>query len=141
MLKQDKWPVTAVFLLIGAAGTALLWYCTRWGAGLIDDAFIYITSAQNLAAGRGLVWPWGEGQLLPLTHYPPMFPLSLAAFELLGVNAVFAARLLNAAAFGGSLVLAGVLARRATRSEQDLPCWQFCSCSVLTCSSKRMPGQ
>ncbi len=109
------WLYSAALLALGTAGVALIVYTTRWGAGLLDDAFIYLTSAQNLAAGRGLVWPWGAGELRPLTYFPPMFSLTLAAFELLGVRAVDAARLVNAAAFGGSLVFAGLLARRAAR--------------------------
>jgi 4-amino-4-deoxy-L-arabinose transferase-like glycosyltransferase len=45
-----------------------------------------------------------------------MFPVTLAAFELLGVDAIFAARILNSLAFGGSLFLTGLLARKATKS-------------------------
>lgn len=109
----------ALLALIGLGGIALIWYCTQWGAGLLDDAFIYITSGQNLAAGRGLAWPGGDGQLRPLVYFPPLFSIVLAGFEWVGVNAVQAARLVNAAAFGGSLVFAGLLARRAARS------WSF----------------
>lgn len=114
--KNREWLFTAALVLAGAAGMALIWYTTRWGAGLLDDAFIYITAAQNLAAGRDLAWPWGAGELRPLTYFPPMFSLTLAGFELLGIRAAEAARLVNAAAFGGSLVFAGLLARRAARS-------------------------
>lgn len=103
-------------LLLGAAGAALIWYSTQWGAGLMDDSFIYITSAKNLVAGRGLAWPWGSGELLPMTYFPPMLPLTLAAFEVVGVDAIAAIRMINLLAFGANVVLVGLIARYAARS-------------------------
>ncbi len=112
---------------------ALIWYCTRWGAGLMDDSFIYIVSAQNLVAGKGLSWLAGDGKLYPLTHFPPLFSLTLALLDRIGIGAVSAARVVNALAFGINLVLCGFLIRRITRSRglALLGCLLFLSSDVL----------
>jgi 4-amino-4-deoxy-L-arabinose transferase-like glycosyltransferase len=111
----NKLPLFLLFLL-SIFGVMIILYSTVWGAGLLDDAFIYITAAKNLAIGNGLVWPWGNEEFRPLVYFPPMFPVALAAFELLGLDAVLAARILNSLAFGGNLFFTGLLARKATKS-------------------------
>lgn len=82
----------------------------------MDDAVIYLTTAQNLATGRGLTWVWGDGTLQPLTWFPPLFSILLAGAVRLGISAVTTARWLNAALFGLSAVLTAGLARRGTGS-------------------------
>jgi len=116
--------------LLSLAGVGIILYATTWGAGLMDDAFIYLTSAKNLAVGNGLVWPWGEGELLPLTYFPPLFPLLLSGFVRLGVDAWPAARVLNAIAFGASIFLVGLIGRTAARSSPRLN-WGFGLLSAL----------
>lgn len=106
----------AGLLALGSVAAALILYTTRWGPGLMDDAFIYVISAKNLAAGRGLTWPWGDGSLQPMTYFPPLYPLLLAGFEALGLEAVAAARVFNALAFAGLSILVGLSARRITGS-------------------------
>jgi 4-amino-4-deoxy-L-arabinose transferase-like glycosyltransferase len=114
-LGGSKLPLFLLFLL-SLCGVVIILYSTVWGAGLLDDAFIYLTSAKNLAVGNGLVWPWGGEEFRPLIYFPPMFPIALATFEFLGVDAVLAARLLNSIAFGVSLFFTGLLAHKVTRS-------------------------
>ncbi len=82
----------------------------------MDDSFRYIISAQNLVAGNGLRWLAGDGKLYPLTHFPPLFSLTLALFEWMGINAISAARVVNTLAFGVNLFLSGVLIKHITRS-------------------------
>jgi hypothetical protein len=45
-----------------------------------------------------------------------MFSFTLAAFELFGVDALVAARLLNALAFGVNILLVSMIAKRATKT-------------------------
>lgn len=67
---------------------AALWH----GPFLIDDAYITLRYAGNLAAGHGLVFNHGEAVLGTST---PLLTLLLGLFELGGVNGPFAARLLG----------------------------------------------
>ena len=64
--------------------------------------------------GRGLAYPQGDGSLATMTHYPPLFPLTLAALSFLGLEATTAARLVNVLAFGVNLMLVGWVAYRLT---------------------------
>ena len=53
-------------------------------------------TARNLLAGRGLTIPWGAWAGQPVSHFPPLFPLVLAAIGSLGLDPWDAARYLNA---------------------------------------------
>jgi 4-amino-4-deoxy-L-arabinose transferase-like glycosyltransferase len=82
----------------------------------MDDSFIYITSARNLALGHGLAWPGGDGRLVIMTYFPPLYSILLAVFEYLGGSALVAARLVNAIAFGGNVLLVYLMVTRLTQS-------------------------
>jgi hypothetical protein len=86
-----------VFLvaLMIALGMFLVWYSTRWGAGLISDTFRYVASARSFVAGAGYSIPYRDGLLEPMTRYPPMFSIALAVFELVGIPALQGARFIN----------------------------------------------
>jgi 4-amino-4-deoxy-L-arabinose transferase-like glycosyltransferase len=51
-----------------------------------------------------------------MTGYPPLYPLVLAGLEWAGLSAVRAARGISALSYGLSVFLAGILARKLTRS-------------------------
>lgn len=115
MLKKYFLPGLIAVGLFGVWGVA---YATKWGPGLIDwDSFNYISAARNLATGKGLTIPLDPESNTPMTHYPPLFPVVLAGFELLSMDAMTAARWLNAALFGVTAALLGLTVRRITRSE------------------------
>jgi hypothetical protein len=102
-------------LLVGT-GVFLVWYSTIWGAGLISDTFHYAASARNLAAGKGFSIPYGDGELEPMTKYPPMFPVVLAIFEWAGISALQGARWINIFLFGVNIVLVFLGVRQLTNS-------------------------
>ena len=108
-------PYIALVLIIGI-GMFLVWYSTVWGAGLITDSFQYTASARNLASGHGFSLPYGEGELQPMTKYPPMFSILLAGFELLGGTALKGARILNILLFGLNIFLVFHSTRRLANS-------------------------
>jgi len=82
------------------------------GAGVSTDSIIFLDAAGNLAS-KGSLWVTVYGQDIPLTHFPPFYPVLLAgAGTLLGMSMEAAARLLGALAFGANAFLCGVLARR-----------------------------
>jgi hypothetical protein len=99
-------------LLLAAISAMLMLYATREGVGLSPDADTYLALARRLAAGeRSVSTAPTSAQSQPATHYPPGYPFILAAISKLGVDMLSGARVLNAFAFGGAVVLSGLLLR------------------------------
>lgn len=81
------------------AGALLLWVSMSQSVGIGGDAVIYLESARNFAAGRGigLIQPDGTFRLIP--YFPPFYPIVLAGFAKLGMEILSAAKLINLACF------------------------------------------
>lgn len=92
-----------VLAILGAAGVLLVLANTRLGAYTSDDTYYYIYPARDFLAGKGFH---------PSYIFAPLFPLALAGLGLFGLEALDAARWLNALLFGLNIVLVGILARR-----------------------------
>jgi hypothetical protein len=108
-----------VAALVG--GLALLAFCTvliatPWGVGLAGDSPVYVGSARNLFAGKGMLYLNDLGEDSPVNHYPPLYPLSIAGMALSGADPLTAARWLKAVLFAGNVVLASLMAFAATGS-------------------------
>src|SRR5512133_819025 len=116
LMRGSRFSLYLLFLFI-AIGMFLIRYSTVWGAGLISDSFQYAATARNLAHGNGFTLPYGDGELLPMTKYAPLFSILLAGFELFGVGAIFGARILNALLFGVNVILIYLSTKKVTRSE------------------------
>jgi hypothetical protein len=114
---------------VGAAGSVIVLITTRHNIGTNPDAAVYLSAARNVLDGRGVTTPFvvpvggvgpraaaEYGNSIPLTHFPPLFPLVVAAIARLGVGVETAVRWLNATLFGINLFLVGVLAVRVVRS-------------------------
>jgi 4-amino-4-deoxy-L-arabinose transferase-like glycosyltransferase len=100
---------------IGVIGIALyLWGTAPHGIGILTDSVDYIWSGQNLAKGIGLGTLNGQDQFVPMTVEPPLYPMLLASFNLLGISSLAAARWLGAFLLGLILVLFGMLLIRLT---------------------------
>ncbi|HEX5837382.1 MAG TPA: glycosyltransferase family 39 protein, partial [Anaerolineales bacterium] len=110
---------TFLYLLVVqiAIGMSLVWYSTVWGAGLISDSFQYAASARNFARGNGFSLPYGDGELQPMTKYPPLFSVVLASVELLGGSAVQGARIINIVLFGVNIFLVFLSIQKLTTSK------------------------
>ncbi len=104
------WPLLALAVL----GTAhILVRTSTLGAAIGPDSVTYLSTAENLLAGHGLVDFRGHAP----PQYPFLFPLLLAGVAgVTGIEAAEAARLINAAAFGTIILVAGMWLRRAIRS-------------------------
>ncbi len=107
----------AVLILLGGLGLVAQLYATAWGGGVSPDSSQYIAGARNLLVGEGLSAINGDGQYIPITLWPPLYPFILAAPGMLGVDAAAVGRWLNAVLLGVNIALVGYLVYRyANRS-------------------------
>ena len=94
----------------GAIASAMVWYASSHGIGLLPDSMSY------LEAGRSLL---REHRLLvdqaPMTHFPPLYPLLLAGAGLLGGDLLTSTRLLHCLIFGLAVGVVGGAVREASR--------------------------
>ncbi len=83
-----------IYLLLLIYGICISSFFVWWMGRLIypftDDGICYLDVARNFLAGRGLVHaPWGaypvDRDLIPLSVFPPGFPLLIAAVSALGL--------------------------------------------------------
>lgn len=102
--------LVAAFSLAGA-GIALL--ATPHGPGIAPNSVVYLSAAEHLRAGEGFLALRQQGGVGPLAHYPPLFPLLIAAGGLTGLPLAEAGRWLNALAFTAAALLLGGLIRQA----------------------------
>ncbi len=84
------------FLLAVAAAMALSIFlalaATPYGIGVTPDSVAYLRAAESLREGTGLSVPAYDGALVPLTHFPPLYPATLAGLAALGLEPLQAAR-------------------------------------------------
>jgi 4-amino-4-deoxy-L-arabinose transferase-like glycosyltransferase len=116
---QKHWFLLLVILLTLIAIRAawiFIWATSEFGIGIRSDSVAYIWSARNLAGGSGLGRPDGMGNFKPMTHWPPLYPLLLAFFEILGLDVIEGARWLGAFLFAMNIVLVGWILSKLTRS-------------------------
>ncbi len=107
-------PCTLLIAGIAGLGTAhILVRTATYGAGVNADSITFISTALNFLAGEG----WRDLRGRPLTGWPPLFPLLLAAGGWVGIEPLAAGRWINAAAFGLTILAAGCYLRSHLRSQ------------------------
>ena len=102
----------ATLSVLGAAH--ILVRTSTYGAALLfGDAFNYLSAAESLAAGEGLLSP-GGGQM---AVYAPFFPMAMVFLSLFGIEPVDGGRFLNATAFGLLILATGLWLSRRLESQ------------------------
>jgi hypothetical protein len=105
-----------VVLLAILAGALMLLH-TPLGVGVGYDSMYYINAAEGVRAERGLVKVGSGGDVVPLNHFPPLYPLALALVAaLLDTSAIEAARWLGVFFYAINIGLIGVVVHQATGS-------------------------
>ena len=102
--KQTGTWLTAA-LICAAAGAGLLFISMAQGVGVGGDATIYITSARNLLAGKGLGLINAAGDFRLIPYFPPFYSLVLAVPGLFTDNLPLAALILNLVLHAGLVFL------------------------------------
>lgn len=100
-------------LLIAVAAAGWLAWLTPWGLGASPDSVTYLSAAVNLLRGHGLAEQVIDGRPVPMTQFPPLYPVLLAVPGLMGFDLFDAARWLGAATYAINVMLIGLLIRRA----------------------------
>ncbi len=100
---------TTALIAIALLAGGLVAYATREGLGLSIDSATYLETARHLQTGRGFTVAGVPGHDAPVTHFPPLYPATLAAMGHFGIDLLVAGRALNVAMMAGSILLAGVI--------------------------------
>jgi hypothetical protein len=103
--------VLPFLLIIAAVGVTAHLFVTEHGIGITPDSVGYIRAARSLRDGQGFRAAGPDGESVPLTHWPPLFPAVLSLLAGLGLDPIVGARWLNAILFGGNILLVGVIVR------------------------------
>lgn len=101
-----------IFLaVVSVVGAALVWLATSsYGPGLSTDGARYLSTAESIAAGRGIIDYLG----LPLINWPPLYPILLAALKLAtGLDVLILGQFVNVVAFGAIIYLSGLFFERS----------------------------
>lgn len=104
-LPPYRYVVLALIVAMAALGTAhILVRTSTYGAGIHYDSVLFLSIAENIAAGEGIKTFWGSEFVLGA----PFFPSLLALVSLAGIDPEEAGRLVNAAAFGLVILASGL---------------------------------
>src|SRR4051794_22363658 len=76
MSSQGRFFLSAA--VVSIAGMLALAYATQSGAGLSPDSRGYLSSARFILQGKGISNLDGNGTVVPLTHFAPLYPILLA---------------------------------------------------------------
>ena len=107
-------PFTLLIVVLAGLGTAhILVRTATYGAAVDGDSVFVLSTAMNFLAGEG----WLNARGTPLVWWPPLFPLLLVALGGVGIEPLEAGRLVNAAAFGLTILAAGLYLRSNLRSQ------------------------
>ncbi|MFQ5921612.1 MAG: hypothetical protein ACE5M4_02110 [Anaerolineales bacterium] len=95
-------------VVIATVGAIAVIYATRLGPWAFSDGAGYVMLARNVVAGRGLGLMRASGDFQPLSMHPPLYPLSLVALRMIGVELMTAVRWLDAVLFALTIVIAAL---------------------------------
>lgn len=85
--------------------------------GVWHDSVFYLKSAENLLSGNGLGIHTSLDDVRPLVHFPPLYPLLLAALSgITGLSVTMAAKILAVLLLGANAMLAALLIWKITQN-------------------------
>jgi len=104
--------------VLGIAGALLIWFSTPWGIGVGYDSVFYLSAADNLLSGNGLSRFDAFGNVIYLTHYPPLYSIAIAITRLItSTQSIVASKLIASACFGLLIFLTGYIVIKITRNQ------------------------
>jgi hypothetical protein len=103
-------------IAIGLAGCYALLRATPYGMGLNSDSASYVDGAGNLLHGHGYTRTSSEGGFKPITHFPPVFSISLIPLNLAGLDLLQSGRIIIVINFGLGIIMVGLLTQKISHS-------------------------
>ena len=118
MSQRNQHILFFILLIVIAFGAmTTLYVSSTAGLGFGNDSVAYVGAARNILDGNGYARTSGGGEIKPITHYPPLFSLVLAAgSDLIHYDPIRIARGLIIILWGLSACLGGWLVWRMSRS-------------------------
>jgi len=113
--RPDQISILALVLL-SIAGIILILYITDIGPWAYSDSAAYLTTAKNIAAGRGVVLQDSNGVFSLLPLHAPLYPLVVSLPTAFGADVLQASRWINAFLFGLTIFLTGWISWHVSRS-------------------------
>jgi hypothetical protein len=102
---EIRHPTTILLLIASLPGPLfLIWIASRYQLSLTSDSVSYISAADSLREGRGLISFNG----LPYVYWPPMLPWVLAFLSFVGIPVIKAGAVINATSWFGAALISGV---------------------------------
>lgn len=114
--KTNLWVFVLLLVVIAGLGVSALLLSTPYGLGLVNDSAAYIGGAKNILEGNGYTRTSGGGEIKPITHFPPLFSLILAAVSLIGIDILQASQVTITFLFGVCILLVGLSVYKITHS-------------------------
>jgi hypothetical protein len=99
-----------IFGISATIGIVVMLQATTQGIGVTTDSTVYLDVARNLLRGNGFTQSSGT----PLTHYPPVYPATLALAGIWGGDVVVGAKWLHIFLYVANVVLVGLFVYRGT---------------------------
>ncbi len=91
---NERGPLVAAVAAL-AFGLLVSVLATPYGLGVTPDSVIYLHAADSLRHGTGFCVPAYDGTPQPLTHYPPLYPGTIALVSHFGLDLMSAARAIS----------------------------------------------
>lgn len=107
------WLALAVLAILAAA---LFWFSTPHGLALVNDTVQYIDGARNLLSNNGYSRLTGWNGTTPITNFPPLYSIVLAACMKAGIPPIQATWWISLIFLSANIFLVGLLGRRLTDS-------------------------
>ena len=116
--KPERAVLASILLLLVLSGVGALTIreTTRFGSGLRDDSFVYMSSAEGIETLTGYGRFRSISSFKPTTSFPPFYPFALAVVQWIGLDVHAGVRLLGGAGFGLTILLVGLGVLYTTRS-------------------------
>ena len=98
-------------------GACIFLISTPWGLALYLDSLVYIGVARSILNGDGIYFLNDVGALAPVTVYPPLYSVMIAAFSMFGLDPVDGVRATSTFFFAANAALVAFIIYRATSSK------------------------
>jgi len=122
MTKRHYFYISIVILLMTPV-LVMIYQINTQRVGVTPDSVVYLCAADNLLRGNGLVKISGNADLIPMTHFPPLYPLLIAMGEFIGFKQLAFCGYINIVVFILNVIFLGFLVYKSTHGNIEASCF------------------